>query len=124
MLAYPGAQMLDVTGPVEVFARSARFLVEQGLRRDPVYQVEVIAERSGPVKTSSGIEVLAARPLAAVRGSLDTLLVAGGLAGTHTPATSRVSRGPRTAARGRVARISTPLEVFTGPLRSATTSTS
>jgi transcriptional regulator GlxA family with amidase domain len=79
MLAYPGAQMLDITGPVEVFARSARFLVEQGLRADPLYQVEVIAERGGPVKTSSGVEILAARPLAAVRGRLDTLLVAGGV---------------------------------------------
>jgi transcriptional regulator GlxA family with amidase domain len=79
MLAYPGAQMLDVTGPVEVFARSARFLVEQGLRRDPVYEVEVIAERSGPVKTSSGVEILAARPLTAVRAPIDTLLVAGGV---------------------------------------------
>ncbi len=79
MLAYPGAQMLDITGPLEVFARSARFLVEQGLRADPVYEVELIAERRGPVKTSSGIEILAARSLAAVRGPLDTLLVAGGV---------------------------------------------
>jgi transcriptional regulator GlxA family with amidase domain len=79
MLAYPGAQMLDVTGPLEVFARSARFLMEQGLRADPVYEVELIAERRGPVKTSSGIEILAARSLAAVRGPLDTLLVAGGV---------------------------------------------
>ncbi|HYB11971.1 MAG TPA: GlxA family transcriptional regulator [Myxococcota bacterium] len=79
MLAYPGAQMLDITGPVEVFARSARFLVEQGARRDPLYEVEVIAERSGPLRTSSGVEILAARPLAAVRGRLDTLLVAGGV---------------------------------------------
>lgn len=79
MLAYPGAQMLDITGPVEVFARSGRFLVEQGLCADPFYQVEVIAERGGPVKTSSGVEIVAARPLAAVRGPLDTLLVAGGV---------------------------------------------
>jgi transcriptional regulator GlxA family with amidase domain len=79
MLAYPGAQMLDVTGPVEVFARSARLLVEQGLRAGPPYEVEVVAERGGPVKTSSGVEILAARPLAAVRGRLDTLLVAGGV---------------------------------------------
>ncbi len=79
MLAYPGAQMLDITGPVEVFARSARLLVEQGLRAGPPYEVEVVAERGGPVKTSSGVEILAARPLAAVRGRLDTLLVAGGV---------------------------------------------
>ena len=79
MLAYPGAQMLDITGPVEVFARSARLLVEQGLRAGPLYEVEVVAERGGPVKTSSGVEILAARPLAAVRGRLDTLLVAGGV---------------------------------------------
>ena len=79
MLAYPGAQMLDITGPLEVFARSARLLLEQGLRADSVYEVEVIAAQTGPVKTSSGVEILAARPLTAVHAPLDTLLVAGGV---------------------------------------------
>ncbi len=79
MLAYPGAQMLDITGPLEVFARSARLLLEQGLRANSVYEVEVIAAQAGPVKTSSGVEILAARPLTAVQAPLDTLLVAGGV---------------------------------------------
>ncbi len=90
MLAYPGAQMLDITGPVEVFARSARFLMEQGVRTDPVYEVEVIAERSGPVKTSSGVEILAARPLRAVHGELDTLLVAGGMGSREAMRSPRI----------------------------------
>jgi len=79
LLAYPGAQILDVTGPIEVFARGARCLLEQGLRADPVYQVEVIAERSGPFRTSCGVEIIAARSIAALRSPPDTLLVAGGV---------------------------------------------
>jgi len=71
--------MLDITGPLEVFARSARLLLEQGLRANSVYEVEVIAAQAGPVKTSSGVEILAARPLTAVQAPLDTLLVAGGV---------------------------------------------
>src|SRR2546429_4726223 len=34
MLAYPDVQILDVTGPLEVFSRAARWMQDHGLRRD------------------------------------------------------------------------------------------
>jgi transcriptional regulator GlxA family with amidase domain len=88
MLAFPDAQILDVAGPLEVFAIATRLLRATAAtaigrdaaaaRRDPGYAVEVVAARSGPVRMSSGIELVAARALRDVRGPLDTLLVAGG----------------------------------------------
>jgi transcriptional regulator GlxA family with amidase domain len=85
-VAFPDVQVLDVTGPLEVFGRTARLLVERGLRRDLAYSIEIVAATSGPIETSSGIKIVADRRFRNVRGSVDTLLVAGG-------------RGARAAAR-------------------------
>ena len=37
MLGYPDAQILDITGPLEVFSRSARWLRDKGVARHPAY---------------------------------------------------------------------------------------
>src|SRR5258708_37837563 len=76
-LAYPDAQILDVTGPLEVFGRAARWMRDRGLRRDPAYRVEIVAPRAGAFTTSSGVRLVAERAYRAVT-SADTLLVAGG----------------------------------------------
>ena len=76
MLAYPDAQILDITGPLEAFAYAGRILEANG-RPDAGYRIELLAREAGPLATSSGLE-LVARPLAKARGPFDTLLVAGG----------------------------------------------
>jgi transcriptional regulator GlxA family with amidase domain len=78
MVAFPDAQVLDITGPLEVFGRAARLVAERGSR--PLhYEVEVLAARPGPLRTSSGIVLHATRALREVSGGIDTLLVAGGI---------------------------------------------
>src|SRR5437879_5608264 len=77
MLAYPDVQILDVTGPLEVFSRAARWMQDHGLRRDLAYRVEVVAPRAGAFATSSGVQLVAGRAYREVT-SADTLLVAGG----------------------------------------------
>jgi len=77
MLAYPDVQILDVTGPLEVFSRAARWIQDNGLRRDLAYRVEIVAPRAGALATSSGMRLLAERAYRDVT-SADTLLVAGG----------------------------------------------
>jgi transcriptional regulator GlxA family with amidase domain len=81
MLAYEDAQILDITGPLEVFARSARWLRDKGLSRGLAYSVEVVADKAGPVRTSSGLCVIADRSFRDVTRA-DTLLIAGGI-GCH-----------------------------------------
>lgn len=78
MLGFPQAQVLDVTGPLEVFARTTRWLAEHRGARHPAYTTEFVAARAGPVAMSNGLELIATRRYAQVRDA-DTLLVAGGI---------------------------------------------
>ena len=78
VLAFPDVQLLDVVGPLEVFAMASRCL---GTDSGHPYRVEVIGIDAGPVCAVSGLEIRATRSLREVAesgGSLDTLLVAGG----------------------------------------------
>ena len=78
LVAFPGAQILDVTGPLEVFATADRMRRERGTSDGPAYALEVAAHSAGPLATSSGLEIVASRALRDVRGPIDTLIVAGG----------------------------------------------
>ena len=78
MLVYDGAQILDITGPLEVFARTARWLKDHGRTSGLAYTVEIVAEQPGIVTTSSGLQLVVKRSWRQVR-SLDTLLVTGGI---------------------------------------------
>src|ERR1700719_2407073 len=78
MLAFPDAQIIDITGPLEVFGRAARLLTDERGWRVPAYTVEIAATKAGPFATSSGIRLIADRSLAQLRGPIDTILVAGG----------------------------------------------
>src|SRR5262249_44595396 len=79
MLAYPDIQILDVTGPLEVFARTSRWLHDEGLRReDDAYTVEIIGLERGPIVASSGLKLYAERGYREVGEAVDTLLSSGG----------------------------------------------
>jgi transcriptional regulator GlxA family with amidase domain len=75
VLAFPDAQVLDITGPWEVFAIANRI----GNPRVPRYALSLVAPAAGPFATSGGLSLLAHRSLAEATGPVDTLLVAGGL---------------------------------------------
>ena len=78
IVAFPDAQVLDVTGPLEVFSQATRRLAAGGHRESPAYTTEILARRAGAIETSSGVRLIADRTLGAARGGIDTLLVAGG----------------------------------------------
>lgn len=73
VVAFDGAQILDVTGPAEVFAVANRFLAPT----QRSYDVAVGATAVGPVRCSGGVEIVASVALGEV-DAVDTLLVAGG----------------------------------------------
>jgi transcriptional regulator GlxA family with amidase domain len=77
ILAYPGMQSLDLTGPLEVFHGAGELIDAEG-RDTPGYTVEVVARSTAPIQTTSGLSILPAGDLASVRGPLDTLIVPGG----------------------------------------------
>lgn len=78
MLTFERAQILDVTGPLEVFARTSRWLVDHARHSQPAYRIEVVAPRAGPVTMSNDLQLVATRSYREVR-SADTLLVSGGI---------------------------------------------
>jgi transcriptional regulator GlxA family with amidase domain len=80
LVAFPQAQILDITGPMEIL-RGASVALQQfgGGLIGPAYQVELVAQRSGPLPTSCGLEILATGAFATCRGPIDTLMVAGGI---------------------------------------------
>jgi transcriptional regulator GlxA family with amidase domain len=78
MVVFPNANVVDIAGPMEVFSNANRRLDQQEDRRSPRYRSELVARETGGVRTTSGIEVAAARALRDIRGPIDTLLVAGG----------------------------------------------
>ncbi|MBN3857282.1 MULTISPECIES: GlxA family transcriptional regulator [unclassified Paraburkholderia] len=75
ILALPGVQLLDVSGPLDVFAQAN---IEAGRT---VYDLRVIACRPGPIRSSSGVRLLpdevAGKTPEHEQARIDTLLVAG-----------------------------------------------
>jgi transcriptional regulator GlxA family with amidase domain len=75
VLTYPAVQLLDVTGPVQVFASANDLVAGAGGARP--YLLRVVAQGGEGVTASAGV-ALAAGPLTHLGEALDTLLVAGG----------------------------------------------
>ncbi|OEC48706.1 GlxA family transcriptional regulator [Pseudomonas sp. AP42] len=75
VLAFENVQVLDVTGPLQVFASANDLARQRGLPLP--YAVNVIATQAGPVMTSAGLALLA-EALPAIDQPCDTLVIAGG----------------------------------------------
>jgi len=75
VLTYPAVQILDVTGPVQVFA-SANEIMKKTAGIAP-YTIRLVAMGRGEVIASAGVP-LGVQPLSADDMEVDTLLVAGG----------------------------------------------
>jgi transcriptional regulator GlxA family with amidase domain len=72
IVAVPGVQLLDVSGPLDVFAE-ANLQISQ-----PRYRLVVIGAQKGPVQSSSGVRLLPDWTIDnAAADRIDTLIVAG-----------------------------------------------
>jgi transcriptional regulator GlxA family with amidase domain len=70
IVAFPGVQTLDVTGPAEVLRAATKL-------HPPGYEVQIAAREEGPLRTST-VTIVPDLPLSACRFPIDTLIVAGG----------------------------------------------
>jgi transcriptional regulator GlxA family with amidase domain len=75
LLVFPLVQLLDVTGPLQVFASANDFVLEAGGR--PPYDLKVVARSGTRVTASAGLG-LSTLPLPLAGATVDTLIVAGG----------------------------------------------
>lgn len=74
--AYEGAELLDVTGPIEVFNMLNRCLSETAPEK-PGYRIVLLAEKSGPFTTCPGVRIVADHAWDEFPETADTILVPG-----------------------------------------------
>jgi transcriptional regulator GlxA family with amidase domain len=75
VLTFPAVQLLDVTGPVQVFASANDLVANAG--GTPPYRLKLLTQGDQDVMSSAGV-ALTTSPLSQSSEALDTLLVAGG----------------------------------------------
>jgi len=101
IVAAPGAEILDVVGPFQVFTTAAALAGRSSPASAPLYRVEIVSCSPGvSFTTNCGLQMSAHRSFRGVRGDIDTLLVAGGSAVEHDRSSAQVVRWIRTAAAG------------------------
>ena len=77
IVTYPGVEIIALTGPMEVFAFANNALQRSGVCNEPAYQMEVLAAKPGPIKSSCGLQIIADKAYSDVHDGIDTLLIAG-----------------------------------------------
>src|SRR6059058_2653357 len=104
-VAAPGTEILDLVGPLQVFARASEIFVRQNPGAPPIYSVEVVT--TSPHRSlvaNCGLRITAHKTFRELRGHIDTLLVAGGSAIENDEVNTQVIRWLKTIA-GRTRRI-------------------
>ncbi len=72
IISYDGAQMLDITGPMQVFSSANDELGEQ------YYDISLTSIEGGPVQTSSGFSIITTSLSEVVPNNIDSFIVTGG----------------------------------------------
>lgn len=72
LVGYPGAQSLDIVGPLEVFSMANRRVDR------PAYEICMACEAGGAITCNSGLALAGAVAIANLPPKLDTILIAGG----------------------------------------------
>jgi transcriptional regulator GlxA family with amidase domain len=78
-VAAPEVEILDLVGPLQVFARAAEFFARENPGSPPIYSVEVVT--TSPHRSlvaNCGLRITAHKTFRELRGKIDTLLAAGG----------------------------------------------
>mgnify|MGYP003482537190 FL=1 len=75
LLGFDGVAALDITGPYEVFSIPS-YLAQD--RTMPPYRIVLLANQAGPVRSASGLSLIADASWRDFHDKVDTLLVCGG----------------------------------------------
>jgi len=76
LLAYPGFELLDVSGPASVFTAANHFLRRGG--NEPFYTIKVVSPAGGPVMSDGGVALESSALSRVAAAKVNTLLIAGG----------------------------------------------
>src|SRR5215470_7134314 len=104
-VAGPGTEILDLVGPLQVFARASDMYCCEHAGTGPIYSCEVVSVSSSRSLTANcGLRFSAHRTFRDLRGKIDTLLVAGGEAVEQNEINAAAARWLKKVA-GRARRI-------------------
>src|SRR5438874_5656004 len=99
-VAAPGTEILDLVGPLQVFARASEIFVRQNPGASPIYSVEVAT--TSPHRSliaNCGLRFEAHKTFRELRWTIDTQLVGGGTAIENDAVRSEAIRWLKTIAR-------------------------
>ncbi|MGA9600830.1 MAG: GlxA family transcriptional regulator [Methylocystis sp.] len=88
-LVFDDIEIVDLSGPLDVFQYADHWLQMTGRVNEPGYETLVVGLQAGPVKTSGGLQIIAAHSCDDALGEIDTLVVPG------SPWIERVCAEPR-----------------------------
>jgi transcriptional regulator GlxA family with amidase domain len=75
LLSFDGVAALDITGPYEVFSMPSYLAQDKAV---PPYRITLLADQAGPVRSASGLSLIADAAWRDFHDKVDTLLVCGG----------------------------------------------
>lgn len=78
MIAYKDTQILDITGPLEMFSAANSILKRNGDVGPAPYDIKLVAEEEGPFKTTGGLYLVAEGSYSETFDAIDTLMISGG----------------------------------------------
>jgi transcriptional regulator GlxA family with amidase domain len=78
VVGFEGSEILDIVGPLEVFAMADFLLKTQDASYEPAYQSYILARKKGVFSTFSGVKLTADCAWKDFSKPIDTLFVAGG----------------------------------------------
>jgi transcriptional regulator GlxA family with amidase domain len=78
IVGFPGVEILDITGPTEVFSFTNLYFQRRGCTQTTVYPLTLLAEEAGQLATLSGIRIVAEKSFRTAEDHFDTLLIPGG----------------------------------------------
>ena len=104
-VAAPEVEILDLIGPLQVFARASEMYSHDNPRSPPIYSVEVVSTSSHrSLLANCGLRITAHKTFRELHGKIDTLLVAGGNSIERDEIRTEVARWLRKIAR-RIRRV-------------------
>lgn len=104
IVVFEDVNLIDVSGPAQVFQTAAEQLAASGASAKPAYEVHILSRAGGMVRTSPGVRIETRALSTARSGQFDTILIAGGH-GAEAAAADEKLRTWITRASGRVRRL-------------------
>ncbi|HWY58956.1 MAG TPA: DJ-1/PfpI family protein [Terriglobales bacterium] len=85
LLIFPRVHLMNLAGPLDVFARASQALSFAGKRQSPAYEIELLTMDDLPLMTASGLGLVGGRRWTQARMPIDTLLLIAGASGIDIP---------------------------------------